>query len=621
MANAQLSPILRLLRQIRSAGGAAEPSDGQLLERFAQQRDEAAFATLLRRHGPMVLSTCRRLLRNEHDAEDAFQATFLVLVRKAGSLGQPELLGNWLYGVAYRTAVRTRAGESRRRARERPLVEQDLPAAEQVADFVWRDLWPVLDEEVHRLPDKYRVPFVLCYLEGKTNEEAARQLGCPLGTVLSRLARARERLRTRLTGRGLTLSAGLLAALLSSNASATMPTALINTTLQAALLTAANQAAAAGMISAPVAALTKGVLQAMFVTKLKIAAAVLLAVSVVGSGVGVIVYQATAAEQTDAKKGEWPKPAPSKEVAALQAEVEKSPENDQPAAVELKWKFEKDKDLFQELTTETKQSMKVQGQDIVQNQKQTFVYRWTPKEKDKDGNWILLQTISVVKMEIEIGGNKISYDSTKNVGINNPLAEFFKTLIGSEFKLTLSPDMKVTKIEGREDFVKKLVAANAQLEPLIKQILGEEAFQQMADQAFAALPSKPVTKGDTWTKESKLNLGPIGSYNTKYTYTYEGKQGDLDRIRVDSTLIYQPPPPNAGGGLPFQIQGADLKSKSATGTILFDKVNGRLDSSEMHLELEGKLKINLGGMPMEVELSQTQQTTVKTTDREPAIPK
>src|SRR5262249_31616689 len=150
---------------------------------------------------------------NEHDAEDAFQATFLILVRKAGSLGRPELLGNWLYGVAYRTAARARAEATRRRFREVPLIDRDLPAKESTPDGVWRDLRPVLDEEINRLPDKYRAPFVLCYLEGKTNEEAARQLGCPLGTVLSRLARARERLRLRLTSRGLTLSVGLLGAM------------------------------------------------------------------------------------------------------------------------------------------------------------------------------------------------------------------------------------------------------------------------------------------------------------------------------------------------------------------------------------------------------------------------
>ena len=133
--------------------------------------------------------------------------------------------------------------------------------------------------------------------------------------------------------------------------------------------------------------------------------------------------------------------------------------------------------------------------------------------------------------------------------------------------------------------------------------------------------TKPVKKGDTWTKESKLNMGPIGSYNTTYKYTYEGKQDKMDKIKVDTTLIYQAPAPNASGGLPFQIKEANLQSKEATGTILFDKEKGRLDSSEMNLKLEGKLKIDIGGMATDVELSQTQKTTVKTSDTDPSTKK
>jgi hypothetical protein len=290
-------------------------------------------------------------------------------------------------------------------------------------------------------------------------------------------------------------------------------------------------------------------------------------------------------------------------------------------AVELKWNFEKDKSFFQEMNTEAKQTMKVMGMDITQNQKQTFIFSWTPKEQDKDKNWTVVQKIVGVKMEIEIGGNKISYDSTRDVGTNNPLAEFFKALVGSEFKLTIGPDMKVTKIDGREEFVKKLVQANQQMEPLLKQILGEEALKQMADPAFAAVPDKPVKKGDTWTKESKLNLGPIGNYSTTYKYTYEGPQDKLHKIKVETTLVYQPPATSAAGGLPFSIKSADLKSKEATGTILFDKEKGRVDSSEMNLKLEGKLQIDIGGMTTEVELAQTQKTTIKTSDTDPTTKK
>ena len=209
------------------------PTDRQLLERFATRRDEEAFAELVHRHGPMVLGVCRQILRREQDAEDAFQATFLVLSRKAGSIRSAEALPNWLYGVANRLATRMKAAAQRRQTREVALVEPPLSAPGPGGEV--GNLGPILFEEIGRLPDKYRIPLVLCYLEGKTNEQAAQHLGCPPGTVFSRLARARERLRLRLTRRGLTLSTAALAASLvglSEQASAAVPQLLEATTVQ-----------------------------------------------------------------------------------------------------------------------------------------------------------------------------------------------------------------------------------------------------------------------------------------------------------------------------------------------------------------------------------------------------
>jgi RNA polymerase sigma factor (sigma-70 family) len=179
-------------------------SDRELLEVFAGRQDEAAFVELVRRYGPMVLGVCRKMLRHEQDAEDAFQATFLVLARKSGSIRDPEALPNWLYGVACRLAARARVIAARRQAREAPLEESLDPAAMPEPDP--DGVGPVLYEEIGRLPDHYRAPFVLCYLQGRTNEEAARQLGCAPGTVFSRLARARNRLRSRLERRGVVFS-------------------------------------------------------------------------------------------------------------------------------------------------------------------------------------------------------------------------------------------------------------------------------------------------------------------------------------------------------------------------------------------------------------------------------
>ena len=284
MATGQPTSLMRFLRGLAAHGG-GDAADGQLLHRFATRHDEAAFAALVGRHGPVVWGVCRRVLRDPNDAEDAFQATFLVLARKAASVARPDLLGNWLYGVACRTAREARARAARRRAKERQAAA--VAAADPAADVDWADLRPVLDEEIGALPAKYRVPFVLCYLEGRTNEEAARLLGCPKGTVLSRLAWARERLRHRLTRRGLALGAGLLATRLAHNAApAAVPAPLVCSTVEAATSVAAGKAVA-GAVPARVAALTEGVLRAMFMTRLRIATAIVLAAALTAGGVGV----------------------------------------------------------------------------------------------------------------------------------------------------------------------------------------------------------------------------------------------------------------------------------------------------------------------------------------------
>jgi RNA polymerase sigma factor (sigma-70 family) len=269
-----LQTLLRRFRRLTETTGAGALTDAQLLGRFVSGRDEAALEVLVWRHGAMVYNLCRRLLRHEHDAEDAFQATFLALARKAHTVCNREALGSWLYKVAYRVALAARAGVAERAALEQACV--DVPAAEGDDEVVWNDLRPVLDEEVNRLPAKYRAAFVLCYLEGRTNEEAARQLGCPKGTVLSRLARARERLRARLTRRGLGVSAGALGAVVSKEGRAgVLPATLVGETVTIAL---AAGSGAAGRV----AALTEGVLRTMSLTKLKIAVGVLLAAGLLG---------------------------------------------------------------------------------------------------------------------------------------------------------------------------------------------------------------------------------------------------------------------------------------------------------------------------------------------------
>jgi RNA polymerase sigma factor (sigma-70 family) len=281
---AERHPLSRYVRQL-AAHLAAELPDRLLLERFVCRREEAAFAALVRRHGPLVWAVCWRVLHHEQDAEDAFQATFLVLARKAGSLKRPEALGPWLHGVATRTALKARARAARRRAGEGQAAV--APEVGHRDEPVWRDLRPLLDEAVGGLPEKYRVPFVLCYLEGKTVTEAAEQLGCPRGTVATRLAWARDRLRARLAGRGLALPAAVLTAALARRAApAGVPAALAWTTAEAAAGAAVGRLAT-GAASIQAATLAKGVVKTMFLTKGKIAVAVFLAASAVGVGLGV----------------------------------------------------------------------------------------------------------------------------------------------------------------------------------------------------------------------------------------------------------------------------------------------------------------------------------------------
>jgi RNA polymerase sigma factor (sigma-70 family) len=204
MALTSLPSILENIRRRRRPFQSGGVTDAHLLERFLHEHDEAAFELLMWRHGPMVYGVSRRILQNAQDAEDAFQATFLILSRKAVSIGKRESVSGWLYKVAYHIALRASARNTRRSRLEQPLG--NLPIDENSADpsdqAAWRELRRVVDAELSRLPEKYRTAFILCHLEGKTCEEAAEHLGCPRGTILSRLGRARQQLHYRLALRG-----------------------------------------------------------------------------------------------------------------------------------------------------------------------------------------------------------------------------------------------------------------------------------------------------------------------------------------------------------------------------------------------------------------------------------
>jgi RNA polymerase sigma factor (sigma-70 family) len=256
------------------------PSDAQLVESFLVRRDEVAFEALLRRHGPMVLGVCQRVLRNVHDAEDALQATFLVLARKAGSIRSRQVVASWLYGVAYRTAMKARVMNAKRQTKEREAGK--MTRSQSSSD---EELLEHLDHELSRLPDKYRVPVVLCELEGRSRKEVARVLGLPEGTLSWRLAQAKKMLAKRLSRHELTIPLAALAVGLS-------PT-LRASTLKGALT--------AGTVPAKVLALTEGVMKAMLLSKLKITVCVATLAIVAGVGATGLTYRATADEPKQAE--------------------------------------------------------------------------------------------------------------------------------------------------------------------------------------------------------------------------------------------------------------------------------------------------------------------------------
>ncbi len=305
MATTKMDTVIRHLRRVMLRQDGAGWTDGQLLASFIDHKDEAAFEALVRRHGPMVFGVCRRLLHNHHDAEDAFQATFLVLARKASSVRPRERVANWLHGVALRTAMKAKAMTAKRRGREKQVTE--MPEPEAVQQDQWRDLQPLLDQELNGLPENYRLPILLCDLEGKTIKDAAQQLGWPQGSVAGRLARGRKLLAKRLANRGVTLSAGSLAAVVAQNAvSAAVPTSLMSTTVKAAAVIAAGQAAVARVVPAKVAILMEGVLKTMFMTKLKSLMPVTMAVLaiMVGVGVGLLGYGRATGQQKEDNKSD-----------------------------------------------------------------------------------------------------------------------------------------------------------------------------------------------------------------------------------------------------------------------------------------------------------------------------
>jgi Family of unknown function (DUF6263) len=323
-------------------------------------------------------------------------------------------------------------------------------------------------------------------------------------------------------------------------------------------------------------------------------------------------------KKEEPKKDEGKKEAAKKDEPKKEEGKKDAPAGDNPLA----WKFEKDKPFYQKMSTKTIQNIKVQGLDVGQNQEQTFFFKFEPL-KEEAGKWIVKQTIEGVQMKIDIAGNPVSYDSTNEAaaaGTNTALSEFFKALKGSQFNLTIGKDMTIEKVEGREEFIKKLIQSNKQLEQLLNRILGEEAMKQMADPSFGVVPKDAKKVGDKWDRTVTLSLGPLGSYKNTYNFTYKKQDGDKAEIDVAVELKYTPPGADQGGEtLPFKIKGGKIEQvkdeKANKGTIIFNTKTGRLESSNISVKMNGSLDLDIGGTTTQVSLTQDQTTEVQTQDK------
>ncbi len=302
MSSSAVLTSVRRLRSLMAAQQGGEQSDEQLLTAFTDRRDEIAFATLVRRHGPMVLGVCRRVLGHEHDAEDAFQATFLVLAQRVACLRDQKALASFLYGTAFHLASKAKRSAGRRHKYEGQAPSRS--SIDPTDELSWREVRALLDEEVARLPEKYRNVFVLCCLEELSQAEVGRRLGLKEGTVASRLSQARKRLSKRLTRRGVQLTAVLAASTLATQSASALPSGLMATTIEAALATAAGEGTV-GVVSASVAELARNATTAMMVSKTKIVTVLLLAVTL-AVGAGAWTYRLAATPQTAEPQTEAP---------------------------------------------------------------------------------------------------------------------------------------------------------------------------------------------------------------------------------------------------------------------------------------------------------------------------
>jgi RNA polymerase sigma factor (sigma-70 family) len=567
MAKGTAEAVRRHIHKLVGRHIDSQATDRELLERFTTAADAAAFEALFRRHEAMVVATGRRILCNEHDAEDVCQAAFLLLAKKAASQRWQPSVASWLYRTAYLLALKARTMAIRRGRREDRAEAR--PPTDPLDEITGRELLAVLDEELLRLPESLRAPLVLCYLQGTTRDEAAQRMGCPLSTLGSRLQRGRARLHAALVRRGLGFSTVLLGAHLAqetANAAATL--GFGQRTATAALAVAAGKSMDA-VVSSQVSQLVKGGLGIMRWDLFKTALVLLVAAGLLSTA-GALAYSA----RNDQQPG-----SPPKEASAAQVGNAKLPAAGTAHArgVTLRYQFKEGEKFSYVVEKKTETGSGIAGADRVVVSTWTCDVTWKVKSVDSDGNARMMLTINRIQYVGENGLlGKVEFDSSKH---NNPvglpplvkvLSPVLKAQVGADFTCTMSPRGAVSDFK-----VPKKVADAVKNTQGVQALYSTDSFrQQLACQGGVVLPRDPVVKGATWNQKTDAAIaGGHAKMTVDSKAAYEG-EGDKSGKKLQEIALQ--PTARIDNSAPTGLGPVTLKKQEGAGSMLFDNATGRL---------------------------------------------
>jgi RNA polymerase sigma factor (sigma-70 family) len=576
MATATSDAIRRQLHKLATWQQDSQATDRELLQRFSRQRDEEAFASLVRRHGALVLATASRVLGNRHDAEDIAQAAFILLAQKAAAQSWDASVASWLYTTAHHLALKSRTSAARRARRERRTGMSS--SAGPLAEITGQELLAALDEELLALPESLRAPLVLCYLQGSTRDEAAQRLGCPLATLKKRLERGRGQLHAALVRRGLGLSAVLLGTVVTQRTACAATTLVLarKMTLAAGALAAGRSVD--GIVSSEVTDLVTGGLRTMNGTRIKATLTLLL----VGGLLSIV-----AALAGDERRGA----APQKDAPASQEKkVEPALVPGRPRGTVLRYKF-KEGDTFT-YVTEKKSDTRTTTAAIDRQVAITHTYdvTWKVTRVDGDGNARVTLTIDRVRYVDEESfpvARALEFDSRKQkspagqpamVRILSPL---LRAHVGAEFTCLVSPRGEVSDFK----MPKKLADVVRSIQGLESQYSVESFKQQLACQGGVVLPREPVFADAGWNERADVTVAAgREKLGLDIRATYKGETAREGRRLADIAL--KPTASTLDAARPSGLGAFTLKSHEGKGQMLFDNDKCRLVETEMTHDLE-----------------------------------